>query len=141
MNFLAPVREAITDASYRLTLPWLSFFTSVTNALNKPVPQDPVFNTNWGNFGGTSAHVTYYSDASQIIHIEGIAKRTGASGAGETIFTLPVNYRPSADTLFACYDGAGAIAQVGINTSGAVVMASGDASGYVALTGITFLSA
>lgn len=50
----------------------------------------------WVDFGGADNQtVTYHKDVLGFVRIQGCAKRSaGTAGTNETIFTLPVGYRP-----------------------------------------------
>lgn len=92
------------------------------------------YTTGWVDFGGgfTGAQ---YKKVGDLIFLRGLCKRT--SGVATTMFTLPVNYRPSSSIIFAQLSN-DALARVQVDTTGAVTMSFGTATSWVNLSGIVF---
>lgn len=67
-------------------------------------PTDVTYAAGWANLGAPYEEVRYYKDLSGLVHLEGYTTRTGAAfafaGAGATIFTLPVGFRPEKNMDF-----------------------------------------
>jgi hypothetical protein len=63
----------------------------------------PTFASTWGNGGSyTTGVCRYRKNAMGSVELCGGAKITTSSLAGETIFTLPVAYRPIENKIFTC---------------------------------------
>jgi hypothetical protein len=100
-------------------------------------PIDVVFQSNWSN--GTESYiggnVRYYKDKEKRVHLSGGAERH--PGAGNTIFILPVGYRPS-DTIFASgVGGPDMHYRVSINPDGSV-QSFGSNQQWISLSNISF---
>jgi hypothetical protein len=81
----------------------------------------------------------YLKDAQGFVRLKGTVTGGGyGSGSGNTIFTLPAGYRPSAPVVYAASAG-GAFAQVVIGVDGSVLPVTG--SGALSLDGISFRAA
>lgn len=52
------------------------------------------------NLGGGNRKVSYFKDAFGVVHIEGICDGNGVASSGDTLFTLPANYRPAGPAYF-----------------------------------------
>ena len=113
-------------------------------------PGQPAFNDSCGtaswinwNFGGTSFNeVGFYKDSVGIVHLKGLAAQWcgGGNGAGATIFTLPVGYRPLETELQVTLSN-NAVNRINVNANGTVVpeLAVGSASGqWISLDGVSF---
>jgi hypothetical protein len=59
---------------------------------------EPPFENGWTNFGGPWSTAGFFKDGLGFVHLKGTI-RAGATGNGNTAFTLPVGYRP-AESLF-----------------------------------------
>lgn len=92
-------------------------------------PISPAFNSNWQNFGSNWANVRFRKEG-DLVRIEGLAAQILAAGS-DTVFILPVGYRPIPNSFqpsmtqigpFACSGntGADAYVRVMITTAGAV---------------------
>jgi hypothetical protein len=101
----------------------------------------PTLAGTWSNYGGLYQDAGYMKDSLGFIHLRGLLK---AGGAGDTIFTLPAGYRPSAKLIFSVQvsDGGSYVhGRVDVDTDGTVdlivpsTVASGD---WVSLDGINF---
>jgi hypothetical protein len=66
-------------------------------------PGEPQYENGWGPSGGNEGGIAFYKDSNGIVHIQGNAARTTASGA--TIFVLPPGYRPAVNIFSAAYGG------------------------------------
>ena len=98
---------------------------------------DVTFQSNWSN--GTESYiggsVRYYKDKEKRVHLSGGAERH--AGAGNTIFVLPVGYRPS-DTVY--INGAGGPDmhyRIAIQPDGSV-QSFGNNQQWVSLSNISF---
>lgn len=130
----APVQSPIIPGSI-ITLPWLNYF----NNLSQPTPTPVPYVGAWGDFGGAFETGKYYLDnVASRVYLQGLIVRTGASGVGEIIFTLPVGYRPAGDILLAC-TATGAFANIKIvAASGSVIFNVGSAITNCSLSGLNF---
>lgn len=82
--------------------------------------QVPSFGAGWADFG-TPELVRYRKVGTEVIGV-GLAKRT--SGAGTTIYTLPVGFRPTRQTLRPTVVHGSTVAALQIETSGIVTAPS-----------------
>lgn len=84
----------------------------------------PAFQNGWANYGGGFSTAAYFKDACGIVHVKGVV----ASGTwADTIFTLPVGYRPTLRSIFAACSGDGTVpARVDVDASGNVIAAAGN---------------
>lgn len=102
----------------------------------------PTLAGTWSNYGGGYQDAGYLKDSLGFIHLRGLLL---AGGAGDTIFTLPAGYRPSAKLIFSVQvsdSGVGYVhGRVDVDTDGTVdlivpsTVASGD---WVSLDGVNF---
>jgi len=95
----------------------------------------PTLLNSWASFGG-SLQTPRYRRINGYVHIEGIIK----AGTINTIFTLPVGFRPPLRILFLVACNAGGL-QVYVKSNGdvtAVAYISGGSNALVSLSGISF---
>lgn len=89
--------------------------------------------------GGTSTF--YFSPSFRringIVYLRGLIEKTSAIVSGETMFTLPVGYRPILQAHMFVTISANALARVDIQSTGVVTILSGNAS-WLSLDGISF---
>ncbi len=134
MKFPQPPIQAAPIAG---VLSWVQWFSQITSYFKDPVLTTPTFSANWSNVGGVYQTAQYYIDSTGIVHLEGSIKKSIAGVAGETIFTLPVGYRPSAQLSFPV-DANGAYGKIDVKANGTVVYQVGTATVSISLSGITF---
>lgn len=87
--------------------------------------QVPVFGTSWADFGSQEL-VRYRKVGNQVIGV-GLAKRT--AGAVTTIYTLPVGYRPTRQTLRPTIIHGTTAAVIQIETTGVITAPSAYVNG------------
>ncbi len=58
---------------------------------------EPAFENSWVNYGGVWDTAAFYKDAAGIVHIKGFVK---SGTIGQSVFTLPVGYRPKQGLIF-----------------------------------------
>jgi peptidoglycan/xylan/chitin deacetylase (PgdA/CDA1 family) len=100
------------------------------------LPTTPTLENSWVAYNPSHAQPRYWKDNAGQVHIEG----TVALGTiGQTVFTLPVGYRPSKVLIIqsVCNEG---IASVFIYTTGEVKIITGSTT-WTSLNNISFLSA
>jgi hypothetical protein len=103
---------------------------------------EPAFATGWSNYSTTNFQSAgFFKDPSGMVHLKGLVKKSTAVASPDTIFTLPVGYRPLAggtggSYLFATISNS-ALARVDITTGGVVQVLIGNA-GWVSLDVIHF---
>lgn len=137
MNFPQPPLHSDPIAG---VLPWVQWFSQVTSYFKDPVMTAPTLSANWSNVSGAYQTARYYIDPTGIVYLEGSIKKATAGVAGETIFTLPVGYRPSAQLSFAI-DANGAYGKIDVKADGTVVYQAGTATVSMSLSGINFKGA
>ncbi len=93
------------------------------------------FAANWSDFGSGFNNVSFMKDTNGFVHIRGLAVRS--SQVNDTIFTLPVGYRP-ASTVRNVIDTSGVFGAVQILNTGAVVATIGTVTSFVCLDWISF---
>ncbi len=93
---------------------------------------EPAFANSWVNAGGTDATAAFYRHQDEV-RLKGTID-TGT--IGQTAFTLPVNYRPALNEIFAVVSN-GTIGGVTVNSDGTVVPGIGN-NAYVSLSNIKF---
>lgn len=84
--------------------------------------QTPTLNSPWAAYsgGGTFRAPRFRRVGGEVI-IEGLADTGGTSVSGnQTVFTLPVGYRPDSGYIFAAQQGAATARQLSILTTGVV---------------------
>ena len=121
-----------------ISLPWLTWFDSVSKFLTKPIINDLVLSGVWTNVGGAYETASYYMDCGYQVSLAGVIKRAAGAVAGETIGTLPDGFAPRKTELFNV-SGNGAFAQLSINSSGNIQYLSGATTTTFSLSGIRFL--
>ena len=137
MNFPQPPLQSDPIAG---ALPWVNWFSQVTSYFKAPTTNAPSLASGWSNVGGAYQTARYYIDQSGVVHIEGSIKKSTAGVVGETIFTLPTGYKPSAQLSFAI-DANGAYGKIDVKANGAVIYQTGTATGSMSLSNISFKAA
>lgn len=99
----------------------------------------PTFAGTWANYGAGWRNAGYTKSADGMVHLTGLVGRSGTSG--QTIFTLPAGYRPSATLLHllqAVWSAATQNTRIDIASDGTVTHVSepGVAIGYISLNNI-----
>lgn len=116
----------VGDGSTTFNLPNYSSFV-LPNVPASPVWTALPYGTNYTNFGSGYTNGQYSKDENGIVYTEGMIKKTTAMVVGDTMFTLPANFRPAAPDrriLPTVPDGANHTFLVAeIATSGAVTIA------------------
>jgi hypothetical protein len=113
----------------------------------------PAYQGAWGPSGAGDEGVSFSKDAFGIVHFQGSATTSafavrkakprthgGRLITNDTLFTLPVGYRPAGILWFAAYGGNGTAAYIEITSSGAVNQIFSSAT-YIGLGNITFRAA
>ncbi|NES77323.1 MULTISPECIES: hypothetical protein [Okeania] len=95
--------------------------------------QTPTLQNGWVNYGSGYNSAGYFKDSLGIVHLKGLVR----NGTANTIFTLPVGYRPAARELHSVATYNNTIGRVDIFSNGRVQRISGS-SAWVSLDGITF---
>ncbi|NEP94495.1 hypothetical protein, partial [Okeania sp. SIO2F5] len=93
----------------------------------------PTLQNGWVNYGRGYNSAGYFKDSLGIVHLKGLVK----NGTANTIFTLPVGYRPAAQELHSVATSPNAMARVDILSNGTVQRISGSST-WISLDGITF---
>jgi len=97
----------------------------------------PVFLNGFGDYGGGFANVGYYKDKENRVHLRGLANTAG-NPIGQTIFNLPVGYRPSTSgKLIMMVGNNNGMARIDIYPNGDVQVQTGG-TGWFCLDGISF---
>lgn len=97
----------------------------------------PTLGNSWVNHGGVYATAAYRK-INGVVYLKGLIKN---GTLAQTVFQLPVGYRPTAYMWFpvSVYDGTNYIARLcEIYDNGAILIHSGTALTYVSLSGISF---
>lgn len=95
-----------------------------------------VFQNGWTNYGGQWDTASYTKDADGFVHLSGLIADTNGGGA-ETLFTLPVGYRPTATLIYLVETNTAVVGRIDIFPDGQVYIQSGNRV-YLSLSGITF---
>lgn len=97
----------------------------------------PTFTNGWANYGGLWSTCQYYKDSGGIVRLKGL----GASGTTtQSLFTLPVGYRPSEQLIFIVMSNS-IIARMDIYPDGSVMPNTGISNAWVSLDNISFRGA
>lgn len=100
----------------------------------EPVWIAPTLLNSWVDFGGTFAQASYYKDQFARVHLKGVVK----NGTADTIFTLPVGYRPAERHVFATIAGGDTLGRLDVDPDGSVVRQAGN-NAYFCMS-ISFLA-
>jgi DNA-binding beta-propeller fold protein YncE len=95
--------------------------------------QTPVFENGWVNYSGTYNDAGYFKDSVGVVHLRGLVKN---GTIGQTIFTLPVGYRPAARGIFPSVSNS-VPGRIDVLPDGRVIPLAGN-SVWLSLEGITF---
>ena len=98
--------------------------------------QTPRLLNDWVNYGNGFNNAGYFKDSLGIVHLKGLVR----GGTADTIFTLPLGYRPSARELHGVSCSPNTIGRVDILPNGTVRRHVGD-NAWISLDGITFRAA
>ena len=101
--------------------------------------QTPTLLNSWVNYGSGYESASYFKDKCNVVHLAGMIK-SGTTTAETVIFTLPEGYRPRASEKFFCVS-LNAICVIDVYTTGNVAIKTGANSGWISLSGISFLAA
>ena len=101
-------------------------------------PGNPSFGTGWQNIDSNYESIGFWMNHGGIVNLQGLCRR--ASGTEQTIFTLPVGYRPEKINVFVSSNGQGStdVVVVTIFPSGAVYLTAGDPVSHVTFCGVSF---
>lgn len=102
----------------------------------------PAFAANWANFGGGWAAAAFMKDHNGFVHLKGLVAASAAQANQNTIFTLPVGYRPAESHQFATKWSGGGVDKAGlmiVSSSGAVQIDQALANGDNISIDFTFL--
>lgn len=83
----------------------------------------------WFHYGGGWQSARYTRDAMGTVFVEGLV---AGGSAGDTIFTLPVGYRPVGQLIFATIANNG-LARLDVTSGGAVVWNTGGTSAFISV--------
>lgn len=97
-------------------------------------PGEPAFLNSWVNYGPGYDVVGFRKDPFGRVHLRGLLK---GGTTGNPVFTLPVGYRPPAQSYFVT-DNAGVHARVVVNTVGTVTVDIGPAGNNTSLETVSF---
>ena len=123
------------------SLPWVQWFSTIQKYFKVEAVTAPTLSTNWSNFGGAYQTAGYWKDnATGMVHLTGMIKKSVAGVVGETIFTLPTGYRPAASELFGI-DSNNAHGRIDVTAAGLVQFQIGTATAWISLSGISFRAA
>lgn len=93
----------------------------------------PSLLNSWANYGGAYNSAGYFKDSLGIVHLRGLVKD---GTIGQSIFTLPAGYRPTANEVLVTISN-GAIGRIDIAADGNVYATTGDNT-WFSLDGVTF---
>lgn len=96
----------------------------------------PTLLNSWVNYGGVYQTPGYYKDPLGMVHLRGLVK-DGTTTAGTTLFTLPVGFRPLAQTVCITLTNS-VLGTMNIETDGDVNVGGGTSSAWFSLENITF---
>jgi hypothetical protein len=131
--FLAPQALRVlvdkTEIIRRNFIPWINMDGTTAGTSS-------IFSANWTNY--LSHQKPSYRKVDDVVELQGLALAN--AGAGATLCTLPVGYRPIGEQLFAILaNGTTAMMRVDVQTDGQVILsAAPTAGGYYSLSGIRF---
>lgn len=94
---------------------------------------EPAFANSWVNYGGTNSTAAFMKDSMGFVHIKGTVKN---GTEGESVFTLPVGYRPDTSQIFPAFSN-NAVSWISIASTGTVSSVGGNNASR-SLCGITF---
>lgn len=102
----------------------------------------PAFQNSWVNYPGAFQPVGFYKDRSRV-YVKGSVNRGASPLTATTIFTLPADYRPASTLVFATISSGSVIADVRVDATGNVSLASGavgpgGTGSYLSLDAISF---
>ena len=96
------------------------------------------FTNGWSNYGGGWDSVGYQMVGKMVVLRGSMAG--GTLGTATPAFTLPVGYRPTGGKSFAANNAGNLTCGIVISAAGAVSVATGASTAFVALDGIIFLT-
>lgn len=122
------------------SISWRTWFSNVAKFFQPQTPVAVTYAANWSDYSASFQSVVYWLDACGAVHLSGMCKKSTATSFVETIFTLPVGYRPSKiETYLVAANVLDNGVRVNILPSGVVSYASTQTPcDYLSLSGITF---
>jgi hypothetical protein len=140
IELIPPRPPAVEDVSF-VSLENVSY----QPANHNPAIQIPVNASNWSPKAGFAAGApAVYKDNSGVVHLQGAAKQTSASGPNPNLLgTLPIGDRPPVQEYYVVHTFAGTYADLNVSTNGTINLidprppAVKDYN-FVSLEGITF---
>lgn len=107
-----------------------------------PVWSPMALGGSWVNYGSVFAPAQFTRTSDQVVVLSGLIKG-GDLTSGTVLGTLPPRYRPTSTLLFSQVANGTTHIRIEVNSAGAVILrnAPATASGYVSLSGITFIPA
>lgn len=112
-----------------------------------PIWSAPVLSANVTNYAAGWDVSGYYKDVTGRVFLRGLIKGTGIT-VGSTLFTLPPGFRPTANQMFAAIGYTGSayeVCRLDVDSSGvvyvnAIVSGAGNPTGFLSLSGVSFLT-
>jgi len=92
---------------------------------------EAVYAANWSDFDANNT-LRYYKDPFGVVHINGGVKKGAAVAVPETVFTLPVGYRPDIQIGFVSATSTGTVAKQFVLPNGNVRVSAGTAADIAA---------
>lgn len=102
-----------------------------------PIWVTPVLQNSWFNYGDPYATSAYTKTSAGLVVMKGLIKRNGTAVSGETLFTLPVGYRPTHAMVFSV-NSVDVGTTLTVNVDGTVVPSTGVAAGFLSLETVVF---
>lgn len=99
--------------------------------------QTPTLLNGWAHLGGPWNPPGYFKDSVGIVHLRGVFQR----GNGQSIFVLPVGYRPACRELQIGVGADSWMARIEVWTDGTVYMYWGGSNTWLSIDGISFRAA
>jgi Tfp pilus assembly protein PilE len=113
--------------------------TSSYGTANVTIPLwvTPLLQNNWSDYGAPFSTAGYTKTSAGLVALKGLIKRSGAAVSGETLFTLPVGYRPPYAMTFAV-NSLDLSATMTIGVDGTVVPTTNVNASYLSLETVVF---
>lgn len=108
-----------------------------TTSVTIPLWATPLLQNTWSDYGTPYATAGYTKTSAGLVVLKGLIKRGGAAVSGETLFTLPVGYRPTYAMTFAV-DSLDVSTTLTVGIDGTVVPTTNVNAGFLSLETVTF---
>jgi hypothetical protein len=112
--------------------------TSNVATLTVTIWGEPDYASGYSDYFGGYSTIGYTKTSAGVVMLKGLVKKSSPVVGGETIATLPADYRPNGILIFQTITNPNTGSRIDVYPDGRIVVQGGD-SGWISLEGINFI--